>query len=124
MDSMGIVWHGNYVKYFEDGREAFGDRFGLGYMDVYRAGLLTPIVKMDLVYRKPLRFGEKAIVQTQYFDTEAAVINFEYKIIRESDNEILTRGSTVQAFVDTKGELILSIPRFFEDWKKRWSLIR
>ena len=32
VDSMGVVWHGNYLKYFEDGREAFGRKHGLGYV--------------------------------------------------------------------------------------------
>ena len=37
VDSMQIVWHGEYVRYFEDGREAFGREFaGLGYMDTPR----------------------------------------------------------------------------------------
>ena len=33
IDSMQIVWHGEYVRYFEDGRESFGKHYGLGYMD-------------------------------------------------------------------------------------------
>ena len=36
IDSMQIVWHGEYVRYFEDGREAFGKRYGLDYMSIYR----------------------------------------------------------------------------------------
>ena len=36
VDSMKIVWHGNYVHYFEDGREAFGKKYeGLSYLDMY-----------------------------------------------------------------------------------------
>ena len=47
IDSMQIVWHGEYVRYFEDGREAFGKRYGLDYMSIYREGYVVPIV--DLV---------------------------------------------------------------------------
>ena len=46
VDSMGIVWHGNYFKYFEDGREAFGDKYGINYMDFYRNGTMIPLVKV------------------------------------------------------------------------------
>ena len=35
-DPLGIVWHGNYIKYFEEGREAFGRKYGLSYLDVQR----------------------------------------------------------------------------------------
>ncbi|MDR2622201.1 MAG: acyl-CoA thioesterase, partial [Dysgonamonadaceae bacterium] len=38
VDMMNIAWHGSYVKYLEDGREDFGNQFGIGYMDIYRAG--------------------------------------------------------------------------------------
>ena len=33
-DPLGIVWHGNYIKYFEDGREAFGRKYRISYLDV------------------------------------------------------------------------------------------
>ena len=35
VDSMGILWHGHYIKYFEDGRESFGRSFEFGYMNIY-----------------------------------------------------------------------------------------
>ena len=37
-DPLGIVWHGNYIKYFEDGREAFGRKYGISYLNVEREG--------------------------------------------------------------------------------------
>lgn len=41
VDAMQVVWHGEYVRYFEDGREAFGRRYGIGYQDIIRAGYLV-----------------------------------------------------------------------------------
>ena len=38
VDSMNIVWHGSYPLYFEDAREAFGEKFGLGYLFIYDNG--------------------------------------------------------------------------------------
>ena len=49
IDSMQIVWHGEYVRYFEDGREAFGKQYGLDYMSIYREGYMVPIVDFNLV---------------------------------------------------------------------------
>ena len=46
VDALGIVWHGNYVKYLEDGREAWGRKYGIPYMTIYRevkSGLQAPI---------------------------------------------------------------------------------
>lgn len=65
VDSMQIVWHGEYVRYFEDGREAFGREFaGLGYMDIHASGYTAPIVELQLQYKKPLRVNDTAVVET------------------------------------------------------------
>ena len=73
VDSMQIVWHGEYVRYFEDGREAFGREFaGLGYMDIHANGYTAPIVELQLQYKKPLRVIDTAVVETRYIATAAA----------------------------------------------------
>ncbi|PLX05542.1 MAG: 4-hydroxybenzoyl-CoA thioesterase [Marinilabiliales bacterium] len=124
VDSMQIVWHGNYVKYLEDGRESFGKKYGIGYMDVYRAGLLTPIVGVNLNYKKPLKYEDKAIIRTRYIDSPAAIIQFEYEIVKLPDKVVTLSATTTQAFIDTTGELILTLPAFFEKWKKKWGFIK
>ena len=44
-DSLQIVWHGNYLKYFEEGREDFARKHGISYLDAKQNGVATPIVK-------------------------------------------------------------------------------
>ena len=51
-DPLGIVWHGNYIKYFEEGREAFGRKYGLSYLDVQREGYRYPYRKISLRTQK------------------------------------------------------------------------
>ena len=48
VDSMEVVWHGEYVRYMEDGREAFGRQYGIGYTDIRDAGYVVPIVELDV----------------------------------------------------------------------------
>ncbi|HIV32808.1 MULTISPECIES: acyl-CoA thioesterase [unclassified Alistipes] len=123
VDSMSVVWHGEYVRYFEDGREAFGERYpGLGYLDIYASGYTAPIVALQVDYRRPLRIAERAEVETRYIPTEAAKICFEYTIRRASDGEVVATGSTTQVFVNTEGELELTAPQFFKEWKRRWNI--
>lgn len=74
IDSMQIVWHGEYVRYFEDGREAFGKRYGLDYMSIYREGYVVPIVDLTCQFKQPLSFGEEAIVETLFIHSDAAKI--------------------------------------------------
>lgn len=123
IDPLGIVWHGHYVKYFEDGRETFGRKYDLNYVDFFNAGLVTPIVNLDISYKKDLKYGEKAFVETEYLDSPAAKIQFRYKIFRGSDNEVVTTGSTTQVFLNEDRQLLLAIPPMFEKWKKRWNFL-
>ncbi|MFT4022221.1 MAG: acyl-CoA thioesterase [Flavihumibacter sp.] len=63
-DPLGIVWHGHYVRYFEDGREAFGQAYGLSYLDIYHNGYSVPIVKVQCDYKKSLRYGDSMLIET------------------------------------------------------------
>ena len=123
VDSMQIVWHGNYLKYFEDGRESFGAKYNLGYLDVYKHNVMIPIVKISCEYKKPLEYGDTAIIETTFIDSEAAKILFEYKIFRKSDDELVATGSSMQVFLTPERELLLTSPSFFVEWKKKWGLL-
>lgn len=121
VDSMKVVWHGEYVRYFEDGREAFGRKYpGLGYLDFYNNGYTAPIVDLQLQYISPLSLNDVAIIETRYIDTSAAKLCFEYLIHRQSDGALVAKGSSVQVFVDLSGNMELNIPEFLMAWKKRW----
>jgi acyl-CoA thioester hydrolase len=124
VDMLGVVWHGNYIRYFEDGREAFGKQYGLGYMDVYNAGFIVPIVNVNCDYKRFLRYEDKVIIETVYTPTESAKINFAYRLLNAQTGELIVKGSTVQVFVhrDTF-ELQLTNPDFFLDWKQKHGLI-
>ncbi|MBK7148214.1 MAG: acyl-CoA thioesterase [Bacteroidetes bacterium] len=118
-DPLGIVWHGNYVKYLEDGREAFGKKYGLDYMDFYINGYATPIVHLQLDFKKTMQYKEIAQVEVTYRNTEAAKIIFDYVIRSETKNEIVCKATTTQVFV-SNGSMQLSLvcPDIFTKWKQ------
>ena len=118
VDSMGIVWHGNYAKYFEDAREEFGRKYDLGYLRIFGEGFYAPLVKLDFNYKRPLVYGDNAIVEAKYLPTEAAKICFEYTIYSAADDSVIATGSSVQVFLDRNRELLWLSPDFYERWKK------
>ncbi|AYL99558.1 acyl-CoA thioesterase [Mucilaginibacter celer] len=121
---LGVVWHGNYIRYFEDGREAFGKQYGLGYMDVYNAGYVVPIVNVNCDYKRFLKYEDRVIIETTYTPTESAKINFTYRLLNAQTGELIVKGSTVQVFVRRDNfELQLTNPDFFMDWKQQQGLI-
>ncbi|MBO9617746.1 MAG: acyl-CoA thioesterase [Niabella sp.] len=119
-DPLGIVWHGHYIRYFEDGREAFGKEYGLGYLDFFAEGIVVPIVHAECNYKQSLRFGDTVLVETIYQPCEAAKIIFNYKLYHGTTKKLVATGTTTQVFLEKDGQtLLLNNPPFFEDWKKK-----
>ncbi|RMA65730.1 acyl-CoA thioesterase [Ulvibacter antarcticus] len=122
-DPLGIVWHGNYIQYFEDGREAFGRHHGISYLDQKDNGFASPIVKSTSEHRLPLRYGDTATIKTIYVDSPAAKMIFRYEIFNPK-GELVCTGETIQVFVALdSGDLSLTIPGFFRDWKLKEGLL-
>jgi acyl-CoA thioester hydrolase len=123
VDSMGIIWHGNYVKYIEEGRESFGKKYGISYLDIYSNDVMAPVVNMNVDFKKQVYYGDTLIVETEYIDKESAKIFFRYRIFRKSDNELVATAETTQVFIGLDREMILYPPQFVLDWKKKVGLI-
>lgn len=119
-DPLGIVWHGNYIKYFEDGREAFGRKYGISYLDIEKEGYATPIIKTVCEHKKMVRYGERLRIHTKYMQTAVAKLIFQYYIYNEAD-ELVCTGETIQAFTSLEDNtLSLYKPAFYEKWEKRY----
>ena len=123
VDSMGVVWHGHYAIYFEDAREAFGDKYGLEYLMMYDKGYFEPIVELTFKYKRVLIYGMKPEITITYRPCEAAKIVFDYEIRDIETNEVVVTGHSVQVFMDrTTHQLVLNSPDFYEEWKTRWEV--
>lgn len=124
VDSMGIVWHGNYVKYIEEGRESFGHRYGISYLDFHANDLMAPVVSLSFKYKKQVKYGDRLIVKTEYVDDEAAKLIFRFRIYRKSDDELVATAETIQVFLNDKGEILLYPPEFVLVWKRKVGLLK
>jgi acyl-CoA thioester hydrolase len=120
-DPLGIVWHGHYIRYFEDGREDFGNRFGMGYLDFYKNGLVIPVVNVDCSFKKSLRYGDIVVVETNFIPCLAAKIQFNYRLFNKKSRELVATGSSLQVFLDKEYSILqLQNPPFFEEWKRKY----
>ena len=117
---MNIVWHGCYMLYFEDAREAFGKKYGLDYLTIFSNGYYAPLVDISFSYKKPIVYGMKPSITITYRPTDAAKILFDYEIHDTVDHSLLATGHSVQVFMDKEYRLVWSNPEFYEEWKKKW----
>lgn len=122
VDSMNFVWHGSYPLYFEDAREAFGEKYGLGYLLIFDNGYYAPLVDLSFQYKRPLVYGMKIRVDVFYRPTDAAKIVFDYEIHNIEDNCLMATGHSVQVFLDKKYQLVWINPDFYQQWKEKWKV--
>ncbi|MGO2358684.1 MAG: acyl-CoA thioesterase [Mesonia sp.] len=120
-DPLQVVWHGNYITYFEDGREAFNRSYGIPYMKMFDEGFATPVVKSYCEHKLFLKYEDVATVRTTFYNTPAAKIHFKYEVFNQH-KELVCTGETVQVFTNKEGQLSLSIPDFFRKWKEKLGL--
>lgn len=121
IDMLGMLWHGRYASYFEDGRMAFGERFGLSYDLFIRERVTAPLVQLHFDFKTPLHFNDEVSIKAQLHWNEAARLDFSYCIMKGSSfSEIAATGYTVQLFVDESGNTILSTPHWLEEFRREW----
>lgn len=123
VDSMNIVWHGSYMLYFEDAREAFGARYGLEYMTIFGNGYYAPLVEMDFKFKSPLRYESHPEIIITYRPTESAKIVFDYEIRDRDTGTVCATGHSVQVFMDRNYELVWESPEFYRNWQKKWEVL-
>lgn len=119
-DAMGVVWHGNYLKFFEDAREFFGEKYEMSYLDVYKNGFLTPLVRTEVNHKRTLDYGDTVRVEISLEFSRAAKIIHHYKVFNAKTNEICATGKTIQVFMEDKSRnMMLNFPSFYEDWLEK-----
>jgi len=99
-DQMGVVYHANYLVWFEIGRVEFIRQLGLDYKSMEREeGCGIAVVDVSARYKLPARYDDELIVQTRLMAARGAVIRFAYRIVRAEDNVLLCEGETVHVVV-------------------------
>jgi acyl-CoA thioester hydrolase len=119
VDALRVTWHGHYLTYFEEGRNAFGRKFGFGYHEILAAGFAAPLVHLELDFLLPSRFDELLNVRTRLHFEPGARLHYSYRITGE-DGPVRVTGHTIQVFTDLQGTLMYCRPRFYEEFLEEW----
>ena len=100
VDSMEVMWHGNYVKYLEMARCELLDKLGYNYIAMKKDGFAFPIVKLDVKYVRPAFFNDVIKVTTTLSECET-FLKFHY-LIENEKGEKLSEANTAQAVIEMK----------------------
>ena len=110
LDPAGIVWHGNYVKYFEVARCAMLQLFDYNYDQMLESGYMWPVIDLRVRYVQMIRFKQRIKVTATLREWEYRLA-IDYLITDADSGARLTKGNTAQVAVDIKTrELCLMSP--------------
>lgn len=106
VDQMGCVYHGNYLKYFEEGRTELLRKSGWVYRDLEAAGIYFMVTKALCNYHSPARYDDVLVVTTTVKRATLARIDHHYELQHKGNTRILASGQTTLACVDAQGQVI------------------
>jgi len=110
VDSMKVVYHGNYVRYYEQARCDLLNRLGYNYNEMEASGYAWPVVSMEAKYIRPLLFGQEFTVEAILLEYENR-IKIAYRIYDCETGTLLNKGTTTQMAIDmSTGESQLVSP--------------
>ena len=114
-DPMRVVWHGNYLNYFETGRRALLDKIGYDYSEMEESGYAFPIIEISAKYLGSLHFKDRALIKAVLVEYENR-LRIQYEISNATTGQITTKGiSTQMAFDMSAGESCFVCPQFLTD---------
>ncbi len=102
-DQGGVVYHANYLTYFEQGRTEWLRDHGIVYRDLEAGGIRLAVVRSDVRHHGPVCYDQLLLVATRLVSAGPARIAFAYEIRADGHEEVLCSGSTELACLDTNG---------------------
>lgn len=102
-DRSQVVYHANYLRYFEFGRASLMRQLDYPYKDIEASGYIYPIIKTELNYFTPLFYDDLFYIHTRPGTMELVKLQFDYLLTRADNGEILCTGMTRHCAVNSRG---------------------
>lgn len=110
-DQMGIVYHGNYAQYLEQGRTEWLRELGLSYKWMEENSVQLPVVSLQIDYKLPARYDDVICITTTLKKIPTVRICFEYQIHNQND-VLLVTASTDLVFINSDTKKLMKAPEF------------
>ena len=115
LDPMQVVWHGNYINYFEIGRRALLEKIGYSYNEMKESGYAFPVIEISAKYLGSLRFRDRARVKAVLLEYENR-LKIKYEIHNIQTGLLTTKGVSTQMAYDIKaGDSCFVCPKILAD---------
>jgi acyl-CoA thioester hydrolase len=105
-DAMGIVYHTNYIKWFETGRAELLRELGIPYAQIENMGYSLPLTEVTCHYLYPARYDQIVVIETEVVYLKRASIKFNYIIWDDNHEKILVEGESLHACINRQGKIV------------------
>lgn len=102
-DRMGVVYHSNYLVWFEMGRTEFFRNIGISYSGLESEGYRLVVVEVSCRYKTPATYDEEIEVVTRLAEFKNATVEFDYEV--RKGGGVIATGHTKHAFTDANGRI-------------------
>jgi acyl-CoA thioester hydrolase len=119
-DQMGVVYHANYLVWFEIGRTKFIESLGLRYGAMEEQGVVSPVTDATISFKKPIRYGEETVVETWLESYDGLRTVYGYQILN-SKKHVAVSGKTEHVIVKKDSFRPLSLRKAFPEWHEAYS---
>jgi acyl-CoA thioester hydrolase len=102
-DQMGVVYHSNYIIWFEVGRVEMLRQLGFTYREMEKQdGTHIAVVDVRCRYKAPARYDDMVAIRTRLVNVRDSLLHFGYEIVRDEDGTLLAEGETMHIVVDSE----------------------
>lgn len=119
-DQMGVVYHANYLIWFEIGRTKYIEYLGFKYADMEQYNIVSPVIDAKISFKRPIRYGEDAFVETWIEKYDGIRTVYGYNILDDGGN-IAVSGTTEHVIVKKDTFRPLSLRKAFPDWHEAYA---
>ena len=101
VDKMGIVYYSRYLEYFEESRTELLSSLGLKVNDIEKLGIILPVISCHCEFKKGARFEDIILVRSWIEERPRSTLKISYEAILKKTNDLLVKGYTIHAFVNS-----------------------
>ena len=120
-DAMGVVYHTNYIKWFEIGRSELMRQLGVPYTELGKVGLNLPLIKVSCEYLKFATYDQLLTVETEFDYIKKATVRYNSRIWNENKENLIAEGYTIHACTNNEGK-IRRIPKLLLELINKYNI--
>ncbi len=116
-DRSSVVYHANYLRYFEMGRASLMRDAAYPYREIEENGYVYPVIDLGLQFFQPLRYDDSMWIHTRPGELERVRLRFEYTVTQAESGVLVCRGYTRHCALNRAGRPVAVDPKTVHLWK-------